>query len=247
MSRDDGQASRSNVVPSGCVLGTSLLVIAIAVAGYFGYRYVSGALDVPEELESYATPDSVRSLIEADAPRPPETARLDSAWLAFYIDGLGAIETPLLGTRDLIDSMYRAARDHGDSNITTLVTSPALYRAIATVAPATKRALVGYLNARGRSFDEYVWAKERTLAATDLTRESADSARGALVGRYFTSKSTNVSIGGDAIGIWFARIDSLRASGTITDDERRLAAPQRRRILERGLASLYGFDTDFER
>ena len=247
MSRDDGQASRSNVVPSGCVLGTSLLVIAIAVAGYFGYRYVSGALDVPEELESYATPDSVRSLIEADAPRPPETARLDSAWLAFYIDGLGAIETPLLGTRDLIDSMYRAARDHGDSNITTLVTSPALYRSIATVAPATKRALLGPDVLVERSAACVEVSHERTLAATDLTRESADSALGAMVGRYFTTKSTNVSIGGDAIGIWFARIDSLRASGTITDDERRLAAPQRRRILERGLASLYGFDTDFER
>jgi hypothetical protein len=247
MSFDDRpRKARSNVVPSGCVLGASLLVIVVAIAGYFGYRYFAGALDLPEELEPYTEADSVRAQVRSHAPRPPAATRLDRQWLALYVDGLDSIGGALLDTRDVIDSMYRSAQARGDTGITVLVTSPTFFRAMAIIAPSTKRALVDYLNGRGRSLDEYHWAKERTLAATDITRETADSTLRAMIGRFFNTGDAKLSLGGDAIDVWFERIDSLRSSGAIGDDERALALPMRQRILERGLASLYGFDTDFK-
>lgn len=224
---------------------TALLIIALAVAGYFGYRYFAAALDVPEELEPYTMIDSVRARVRSKTPAPASDARLDARWLALYIDGLDSTGRALLATRTVIDSMFQSARARGDTGITTLLTSPEFYRAVAIVGPATKRSLVGYLNTQGRSLEEYHWAKRHTLAATDITMQTADSMLHTMVGRYFGAVESNVTFGGKAIARWFESIDSLRASGAISAEEKALAMPMRTAILERGLGSLYGFDTDF--
>jgi hypothetical protein len=244
---DRTPVSRSNVVPSGCVLVTALLVIAIGIAGYFGYRHFAGAFDVPEELERYTTRDSVATLVTSRSPAPPDGTRLDATWVGLYVEGLDATGGALLAVRTTLDSMTRAGRSSGDSGIGSILTSPSFYRAVTLIEPATKRALVAYLNERGRSLEEYAWAKLRVVAASDIARTSVDSALARLVGRYFTSDGSALNMSSRNTDLFFRRVDSLRRSGAIDSAERALVAPSRTRILERGLASLYGFDTDFSR
>jgi hypothetical protein len=245
MTSDQATPSRSNIVPSGCVMIASLVIIAVAIAGYFGYRHFAGALDVPEELEPYKDRDSVDAMIRSDAPAPAPGTTLDTAWLAFYVDGIDATSAAFHSARGTLDSMYRAGRATGDTGIASMLTSPSFYRAVTLMEPLTKRALVEFLNARNRSLDEYAWAKLRVLAATDITRATVDSTMRAFMGRILGSSPENFSFSSRNSDTYFAGVDSLRRSGAITDDERALVAPVRSRILERGLASLYGFDVDF--
>ncbi|MBC8146057.1 MAG: hypothetical protein H7X80_10770 [bacterium] len=238
--------SRSNVVPSGCVMFTVLLIIGIGIAGYFAYRHLEYAFDVPQELESYEKEDSVRTFVSSSTTVPRET-KLDSAWIAFYLDGVKASGRALLSVRDALDSLHRVGAATGDTGITSILTSPSFYRSISVVEPSTKRALTAYLNQCGRSFDEYRWAKTQVIAATDITRASTDSALRALVGPFFEngggSKLMFASTNTDK---FFKSVDSIRAAGAIDASTRAIAMSARELLLTRGLGSLYGLDTEFD-
>ena len=243
----DRRKVEHSIVPSGCVMGIVVLVIAVAIAGYFGYRHIADALDLPEELESFANDDSVRASVRSQAPAPPEGTRLDAAWIALYVDGLDESNRALEGALQGIDSIHRASRAAGDSGVSTILTSPSFYRLITLIEPMTKRSLVEYLNARGRSLDEYSWAKTRVVAASGVTLEAVDSALDAMISPYFEGvpSGTKFSLGDrDAVVALFRRADSLRTSGAIDSTESALAAPHRQRILARGLGSIYGFDVE---
>lgn len=237
--------SSPSIVPSGCIVYTLLLVVGIAVAGYFGYRELEGAFGVPLELASFTSEDSVRARIASSRPAPPTTEKLSASWLAFYLEGSDRTGQPLLAVRDVLDSLRRAGAARGDTGMASFLTSPTFYRTVTIVEPQTKRAMVEYLNAHKRSLDEYLWAKTRVVAATDITRKSVDSTLGMMIGSHFAIADSMLTFSSTNTDRFFTRIDSLRKSGAITDDERALASPFRARLLERGLGSLYGLDTEF--
>lgn len=225
---------------------TVLLIIGIGIAGYFAYRYLQNAFDVPAELERFENEDSVRTMLRSTA-RVPADATLDSAWIALYVDGMTASGAALISVHELLDSMHRAGAATGDTGITSILTSPSFYRAVSVVEPSTKRALIAFLNAHGRSLDEYRWAKEHTIAATDITRSVADSALNALIGPHFTKgKGTKLSFAGNNTEEFFERVDSIRSSGAITVDVHARAMQSRAIMLRLGLGSLFGLDTDFD-
>jgi hypothetical protein len=240
-----GTSPEHAIVPRAWVTVAAVAVLAVAIAGYYTYHHFESAFRIPPELARFTVEDSVRALVANHAPAPPADARLDAATVALYVDGAERTGRALLETRRIIDSTFGADRRAGDSSLGSMLMSPSFYRVVTLLEPRAKRALVAYLNERGRSLDEYAWAKLRVVAASGITRESVDSSMRAMIGRFFTRSGARFSLGSRNTDAYFRRVDSLRASGAITDTERALATAARSRLLSRGLASLYGFDTDF--
>ena len=227
----------------GCIVFTVLLAVAIGVAGYFGYSYISDSLDIPEELAEYGSHDDALAHITSKAPAPGPEARITKEKMETLLGAFDSIQTGWRVTAVAIDSL--ANIDKGaDSSAMGLLTMPQFIRQAMMGVMMTRRALVTHLNASNLSWEEYQWLKTRAIAAAGIDKPEADSVFAlSLPSRLAVRNRTN-SFGESELANekLFENVARVRSSGTIDSTETALARHYRNALLTRGSAALKGLE-----
>jgi hypothetical protein len=150
------------------------LAISIAMIGYFGYRAIKETLTLPEELAPYESRAAALKLIRSAAPAPGPEARLTARQVELFIGMLDSINIGSDNLEPALDALHLDTNGRGKSKPNILAVPGVVHQAL-MMAPLTRRAIVNYLNNNGLSWEEYLWIKERVLAASGITRAEADS------------------------------------------------------------------------
>ena len=227
---------------------TVLVVLVIVIGGYLGYRYIKESLSVSADLAGLSNRDSVLAHVIDKSPAPPAGSKLTGERVELYV---GAFDSVSRGWRALTTALdtVKSQNDSGESigSFKTWVNKSVL-REIVRLPLVSRRGLVNYLNMRHLSWAEYVWIKERTIAASMITRGEYDSAMLGEMRAHFPANDNKKSKGLNAPSPdeLFRRIEEIRSSGGLDSTEIALVAPHRRELLSTGLPSLMGLDTDLD-
>jgi|GEM_PF-2505929 len=229
---------------TGCIVTAIVLVILIGVAGYIGYRMMGDSLDIPEDLKAYTDRETMMAEIRSTRPAPPDTTHLTAGQVEVFVGALDSLATGWNKLAYTLDSVRTA--DSGAGSL-SLWTTPALLKQIIQLPLVTRRAIVSYLNDHDLSWAEYIWLKERTIAASGITPNETDSALSAILQQHLDSDEQDAfktdKMEETAL---FTRVAKLRASGVIDSSDVALVAPYRRTILDRGIPTLIGIETEEE-
>lgn len=227
---------------TGCIVAALVLLIAIGIAGYFGYQMINESFNIPEELEAYADPGLMRMRLKSTTPAPPDTAHLTPERVAQFIGALDSLGSGWQGLAIMLDSLQ--SDDNGESKV-TIWTSPAIIQQMMHTPLAMRRALVSYLNNNNISWAEYIWLKEHTIAASGITLHETDSSLNAVVSTHTKLNSTDLipTQSKESTSNFFNRIEQLRKSGAIDSSDIALVAPYRQALLSKGLPALACIDT----
>lgn len=226
---------------TGCIVAAIVLVVVIGIAGFFGYQMINESFDIPEQLEAYNDPELMRSLVKSKAPAPPDTAHLTQERVQKFMGALDSLGSGWQGLALLIDSLQS---EKGQEQF-SIWSSPALINQMMQTPLTMRRALVNYLNLHNISWEEYVWLKERTIAASGITLRETDSSLNAVVSAHFkmgtpdmiTTKSKETATD------FFHRVEALRMSGAVDSSDIALVAPYRETLLSKGLPALAGIES----
>ncbi len=228
----------------GCIIFTLLITLGIAAGGYYAYHYLRGVFEVPDELAAYDNKDSLLARITSRAPAPAASEHLTPERVKLFIGAVDPVATGWRGLLSALDSMNLGAEV--DSTEINFMTTPTVIHEIIRLPLVTRQGLVEYLNAQKLSLEEYIWLKERTVAASGITLREYDSVLQATLQRYVSSKNVmNIRNSHDA-KLFFERVEQLRSSGAIDSSDIALAAPYRPLLLDRGLPVLLNIENDFE-
>lgn len=227
---------------TGCIVAAMVLMIAIGIAGYFGYQMLDQSFDIPEQLEAYNNPELMRSLVHSKAPAPPDTAHLTAEQVQKFIGALDSLGSGWQGLAVLLDSIQSAENTGNEFSIWD---SPALISQMMQTPLNMRRALVTYLNEHNISWAEYVWLKERTVAASGITMRETDSSLNAVVDHHIKLGNPDMisTKSKETASDFFQRIETLRTSGAIDSSDIALVAPYRETLLSKGLPALACVDT----
>ena len=225
----------------GCIATIAALGLLLLGLAYGVYRYVSSITGLPDDLKPYEDPLEAAALIRSKEPPPAGGARLTTEHLKIYLDGLDSVSAGLPPVTRALDSLIRVSDDAADTTI-SLANAPNVLRHIALFGPRTHAAIVRYLNTHGLSLAQYLWIRDRIIAASDITIREA-RARSATVAR----EGVSLPFSDDLREELFVQIDSLRRLGMIDSSERAAVAPYRDDILHRGTLSLLNVEATLTR
>lgn len=235
-----GKSDTTIFARRGCMLG---LVIAMVMISGLAYMAVVTLQDMlpPAELQSYASKEETLKLVRSTAPAPGPDARLTEENVRFYLGAFDSLNAQWNVMTARIDSLVKATGEKVD-----LIRSEDEFKEMIHLPLYARRSLVNYLNARGKSWDEYMWAKKRTVAASGITQADAYASFRGLYGKYFELEDEQKSVDQIKQGSneFYKEVDALRAKG-IDSAEQALAAPYRDTLLREGLHSLMEIETMF--
>ena len=243
----------------GCIVAAIVVAIAVGIAGYFAYMKVKQALDTPKELLPYANPDSMSTRLSSHDTAPPAGSHLTPNQIRLFMGALDSINTGWSEMKRAFDSMHLTSKSGGDTAKIDLWASPYFLQQFNRMPLLARRGLTNYLNDHRISWAEYLWIKDRMVAASGVTRHDLDSALKSKLEGYFQSHDTTATpgdttardttvtkIGADSTETFFRHIDSLRTSGAIDSTEQQLVIPYRDVLLDQGILCLLGIETNFE-
>jgi hypothetical protein len=243
----------------GCIIVAVVVAVAVGIAGYFAYMKVKQALDTPKELLPYANPDSMSARMSSHDSAPPDGAHLTSNQVQLFIGAFDSINSGWSEMKRAFDSMHLNKNGKDDSVKVNLWASPYFLQQFNMMPLRARKGLTAYLNEHHLSWAEYLWIKERIVAASGITRHELDSALHAKLEGYFQAQETADStadstrrdssrskVATDSTETFFRKVDSLRASGAIDSTERVLVASYHDILLDKGLLCLFGIETNFE-
>lgn len=227
----------------GCVIGLMLALLLVGIGAYFSYRFVNTIADIPEELHPYQYHDSVRAMVRNHTAAPSDTAHLTSDHLPTLfavVDSSNAVLTTCLTNIDSLGSGSDGVLKEVDKGMEVV-------RQLRLLPLSVRRVVVAALNQQNRSWREYLWIKERAVAAAGITKADVDSAVRALLREKFDDSTTaNANVPEGEITAFYRRADSLRASGAIDTAEVALMKPYRTTLLDRGKLLLLGIEINDE-
>ncbi len=227
----------------GCVFSATLLVILIAIGGYFGYTMLRQNFDLPDDLAPYAEADSLAEFIHSREPAPPDTAHLTAGRVALFIGAFDSLNTGWYNLNRTFDSLgIRNAR----GKQLDLWQSPEVLRDIIKLPLLTRKGLASYLNARNLSLAEYTWLKERVVAASGITHAEIGAIFRDSLSRYIPVPDSSPIDNGPHISAFFERVEKLRRSGAIDSSDIALVAPYRQTIIRDGLGAFLSPESDDE-
>lgn len=223
----------------GCSIGLMIALVIAGVVGYIGYRFANQFAELPEEIAPYQHLDSVRSMVASAAPRPSDSARLTEAWVSPLLAAADA-SNAIVGQ---IASNIAALKKEDGGFIKNFGAGMNLVKEARLIPLLVRRGVVQILNQQNRSWAEYDWAKERAIAAAGITRSNVDSAAQALFHATLgDTTDAQIRVPDGAVGDFYRRTDSLRASGAIDSAEFALMRPYRQLLLDRGVLLLLGIE-----
>ena len=231
------------VARRGCLTG--VLVFSLIALGFGSYwLYVYNKFNPPEELKPYATRESTMEFITSKNPAPGSGQRLTEEDLQFYLDSFDSLNSGWRVFEIAWDSA-KAARDPGDDekfdpleldDVGVIFFQTNLY---------ARRSLINYLNQRQKSWDEYMWAKRRTIAASGITQqEFTDTLRNFMKRNDFNlqdEEGEEVQLASQDL---FKEVREIRQGG-VDSTEQALVAPYRTTLLIKGIHSLTQTEEQF--
>lgn len=227
----------------GCVFSATLLVILIAVGGYFGYTLIRQNFDLPDDLAPYAEADSLAEFIHSREPAPPDTAHLTAERVALFIGAFDSLNTGWYSLNRTFDSL--GIRNTKGKQL-DLWKSPDMLREIIKLPFVTRKGLASYLNARDLSLAEYVWLKERVVAASGITHDEIGAIFRDSLNRYIPVPDSSPMNSGVRISAFFERVEALRRSSAIDSADVALVAPYRQTIISKGLGAFLSPEVEDE-
>ncbi|MBL7989615.1 MAG: hypothetical protein JNJ94_16260 [Chlorobi bacterium] len=227
----------------GCVIGLMVAMLLLGVGGYFFYNFVNQLADVPAELQPYENLDSVRAQVRNHTAPPTDTAHLAPQHLATLlavVDSSNALLSNFLASIKGVGS--------GDDGVMKEVGKGMnLVLQVRLLPLSLRRGVVAALNQQNCSWGEYLWIKERAVAAAGITKADVDSAVRALLRETFTDSTVaQGTMPEGEVAKFYRRTDSLRASGAIDTAEATLLKPYRTALLDRGKLLLLGIEANDE-
>lgn len=227
----------------GCMIGLMLGLLLVGIGGYLSYRFVNTIADIPEELQPYQDHDSVRAMVHNRTAMPADTAHLTSQHLSTLLAAVDSSDLVLTTFLTKIDSLGSGS----DGVLKEVGKGMEVVRQIRLIPLSVRRGVVAVLNQQNRSWGEYVWIKERAIAAAGITKADVDSAvRAVLREKFDDSTTANAKVPEGEVTGFYRRTDSLRASGAIDTAEVALMKPYKTTLLDRGKLLLLGIDINDE-
>lgn len=224
----------------GCMLG---LVIGMVMVSGFAYMAVMTLRDMlpPDELQPYASQEETVKLVQSKTPPPGPDARLNEENVRFYLGAFDSVNAKWNAATVRIDSAVKATGEKID-----LIRSEDEFREMIHLPLYARQSLVNYLNVQGKSWEEYLWAKKRVVAASGITQADAFASFRALYGKYFELEDEQKSVEQIRQGSnnFYKEVEDIRKRG-IDSAERALVAPYRDTLLQKGLHSLMEIETMF--
>ena len=218
----------------GCFFGLIVLVLLGSGMIYMLWQ-VNSKFIPPEELKPYATRESTMELIKSKALAPGDDARLTESDLQFYINSLDSINTGW-GVFEAAWDSTTATLDTKENYTFDPLELDELGVLFFQMNHYARRSLVNFLNSEGKSWDEYMWAKRRVLAASDVSqKELADTLRLFMERYAFEVEEDNMDqmVSPDL----FRDIEEIRKKG-LDSAEIAMVKPYRDTLLMRGIHSL---------
>ncbi len=236
----------------GCLISLLLVILAVAIAGYFAYDKLKVAFETPQELLPYVHPDSMLARVRSKAPAPAAGVRLTAEQVQIFVGALDSVNSGWDAMSRALDSLNMKAVVKNDSAKVNYWASPYFILEFRLLPLRGRKSLVTYLNEKGVSWAEYLWIKERVVGASGIRHEQVDSVLESVLVSWFAADSTGRSdsmetnVGNDSVVAFYARLEALRASGAIDSAETALVLPYRETILARGLLALLCIETNFK-
>ena len=228
------------VMRRGCILG--FILFSVMVSG-LGYMFISTLSDVmpPEELQPYTSLEETLKLVHSSTAAPGPGKRLTQENVEFFINGLDSVNASWEQLEPALAAQVEKSNEKID-----IIRSYEEFKEMIHLPFYTRQGLVNYLNLEGKSWDEYLWAKARIVAASGITQEEAHTVLRSLYSTYFILEDQQnvletIRDGSDS---FYTRVDSLRENG-VDSTEIALVAPYRDVLLSKGLHSLMGVETMF--
>ena len=228
------------VVRRGCLIGVILLTVMVSGLGYMFISTLSEMMP-PEELRPYAELESTLELVHSKAPAPGAGAQLNEDDVRFYLNALDSVNAPWEQLQPAISAEVEKSGEKID-----IIRSMEEFKEMVHLPFYSRRALVNYLNREGKSWDEYLWAKTRVVAAAGITQQDAQNALRALYDKYFVLEQQEdvmqtIHEGSDG---FYQKVDSLQKAG-MDSAETALVMPYREVLFDKGLHSLVGIEMMF--
>ncbi len=224
----------------GCLIGLVLLTVMVSGLGYMFVTTLSEILP-PSELRPYATLEETLKMVHSSAVAPGSEARLTETEVQFYLTALDSVNAPW---EQLLPTIKEAVEQSGEQ--VDIIRSMEEFKEMIHLPFYARRGLVNYLNVQGKSWDQYLWAKARVIAASGITQQEAHTVLHDLYSQYFVleEQATVLDAIREGSDSFYQRVDSLR-KGSIDSTEIALVEPYRDVLLGKGLHSLVGIETMF--
>jgi len=159
----------------GCGIVVLLFGTAAAVASYYLYRQIGGAVSQLSELAQ--VPELERSVTNQQAFTPPASGDLTRDQVERLVRVQSLIREHLGASAAAIESRYKALLEREQATMRDLPQLFSAYREIAAIWLEAKRRQVAALNDTGFSLDEYRWVRERAYAALGAPFVDVDVSR----------------------------------------------------------------------
>lgn len=229
----------------GCIISAVVVALIVGIAGYYAYDRLKGVLEMPPELLPYGRVDSMQTRIASQAPTPPPGTHLTADQVRFFVGALDSVNLGWVVMERGLDSINfrNGVKDSGKID---LWASPFFLQQFMQMPLIARRALVAHLNANHISWNEYLWIKDHVIGASGIGKNDVDSVFTVRIHEYFSeADTTRTSVGRDSMNVFFGRIEALRSSGVIDSSEIALVVPYRNTILDKGMLTLLGLETNF--
>lgn len=236
----EGKLDTTIFARRGCTLGIVLGLVMISGLAYMAVLTLKDMLP-PDELQPYASKEETLKLVQSKAAAPGPGARLSEESVRFYIGAFDSLNVQWNQLAVRIDSTVKATGEKVD-----LIRSEDEFKEMIHLPLYARRGLVNYLNARGKSWDEYLWAKKRVVAASGITQADAFASFRKLYGEYFVLEEEDKAMAQIRQGAndFYNDVEAMRKQG-IDSAETALVAPYRDTLLREGLHSLMEIETMF--
>jgi hypothetical protein len=159
----------------GCGVVILLVGVAGAVASYYLYRQIGGAV---AQLSEFAqVPDLERGVTNQQTFTPPASGDLTREQVERLVRVQGLIREHLGTSIAAMESRYKTLLEREQATVRDLPQLIGVYRDLAGTWMEAKRRQVAALNETGFSLDEYRWVRDRAYAALDIPFVDVDVSR----------------------------------------------------------------------
>ena len=159
----------------GCGVIILLFGVAGAVASYYLYRQIGGAV---AQLSEFAqVPDIERGVTNRRAFTPPASGALTREQVERLVRVQGRIREHLGTSITAMESRYKTLLDREQATVRDLPQLIGVYRDLAGTWMEAKRRQVEALNETGFSLEEYRWVREQAYAALGVPFVDVDVSR----------------------------------------------------------------------